>query len=241
MAKVHILLQGKGGVGKSMVAAWIAQELTEKGAAPFCIDTDPVNSTFYGYKSLNVARLELMEDNDINPRAFDTMIEMIVKAEGDVVIDNGAASFVPLAHFIISNNIPDLLKQYGHELIIHTVITGGQALLDTVSGFSQLAQQLPVDTPFIVWLNPFWGPIEDGGKSFQDMKAYKTNKDRITAIVQIPKLKKETAGRDLSEMLQARMTFKEAISSPDSSVMTKHRLEILKGNLSFEMENAVIF
>ena len=43
MAKIHFVLQGKGGVGKSMIAAVLAQYLTEHDRQPMCIDTDPVN------------------------------------------------------------------------------------------------------------------------------------------------------------------------------------------------------
>ena len=66
----------------------------------------------------------------------------------------------------------------GHELVIHTVVTGGQALLDTVNGFAQLVSQFPEEALFIVWLNPYWGPIEHEGKRFEQMKAYTANKDR---------------------------------------------------------------
>ena len=49
-----MILQGKGGVGKSFIAATIAQYKASKGQKPLCIDTDPVNSTFHGYKALTV-------------------------------------------------------------------------------------------------------------------------------------------------------------------------------------------
>ena len=48
MAKIHMILQGKGGVGKSMIAATLAQWKRAHGEAPLCIDTDPVNATFAG-------------------------------------------------------------------------------------------------------------------------------------------------------------------------------------------------
>ena len=57
-------------------------------------------------------------------------IEPSVSAEGDVIIDNGASSFVPLSHYLISNQVPALLQDMGHELVVHTVVTGGQALVD---------------------------------------------------------------------------------------------------------------
>jgi CobQ/CobB/MinD/ParA nucleotide binding domain len=240
MAKIHMILQGKGGVGKSVIAAMVAQYKVSKGQKPLCIDTDPVNATFVGYKALGVKRLEIMEAEEINPRSFDSLIEMIATAKDDVIIDNGASSFVPLSHFLISNQVPALLVEMGHELVIHTVITGGQALLDTVSGFSQLATQFPAEALFVVWLNPYWGPIEHEGKSFEQMKAYTANKARVSAIVQIPNLKKETYGRDLSEMLQDRLTFDEALALGSLTIMTRQRLKIIKGQLFDQLDSATV-
>ena len=77
MAKIHMVLQGKGGVGKSMIAATIAQYKAGKGQKPLCIDTDPVNATFEGYKALNVRRLNIMDGDEINTRNFDALVEMI--------------------------------------------------------------------------------------------------------------------------------------------------------------------
>ena len=240
MAKIHFVLQGKGGVGKSVVAALLAQFIGDKGDVPTNIDTDPVNATFYGYKSLNVKRLQIMEADEINPRAFDTLVEMIAAAKGDVIVDNGASSFVPLSHFLISNQVPALLAEMGHELVVHTVVTGGQALLDTISGFNQLVSQFPSEALFVVWLNPFWGPIEHEGKGFEQMKAYTTNKGRVSAIIQIPLLKKETYGRDLSDMLQERLTFDQAIAQETLTIMTRQRLKIIKGQMYGQMKNATV-
>ena len=57
MSKVHMMLQGKGGVGKSFISALVAQYQKAKGQTPLCIDTDPVNGTFHGYEGLNVVKL----------------------------------------------------------------------------------------------------------------------------------------------------------------------------------------
>ncbi len=240
MAKVHMVLQGKGGVGKSVIAATLAQYKTDKGQTPLCIDTDPVNATFEGYKALNVRRLNIMDDDEINSRNFDALVELIAPSKDDVIIDNGASSFVPLSHYLISNEVPAVLQEMGHELVVHTVITGGQALLDTVSGFAQLAGQYPEECLFVAWLNPYWGPIEHEGKSFEQMKAYTTNKDRVSAIIHIPELKKETHGRDFSEMLQARLTFDEALAMESLTIMTRQRLKIIRKQLFGQLDNAAV-
>ncbi|WP_275099894.1 conjugal transfer protein TraL [Sedimenticola hydrogenitrophicus] len=240
MAKVHMVLQGKGGVGKSVLAATLAQYKSAKGQTPLCIDTDPVNATFEGYKALNVRRLNIMDDDEINSRNFDALVELIAPSKDDVIIDNGASSFVPLSHYLITNEVPAILQEMGHELVVHTVITGGQALLDTVSGFAQLADQYPSECLFVVWLNPYWGAIEHEGKSFEQMKAYTNNKDRVSAIIQIPELKKETHGRDFSEMLQARLTFDEALAMESLTIMTRQRLKIIRKQLFGLMDNAAV-
>lgn len=240
MAKIHMILQGKGGVGKSFIAAVLAQYKLSKGQRPLCIDTDPVNSTFFGFKGLDVRRLHILDGDEINSRNFDTLVELIAPSKDDVIIDNGASSFVPLSHYLISNQVPALVHEMGHELVVHTVITGSQALLDTVSGFAQLASQFPREAWFVVWLNPYWGPIEHEGKGFEQLKAYKDHKDRVSAIVEIPALKQETYGRDLSHMLEQRLTFDEALASDSLTIMTRQRLKIVRGQLYDQVDKAAV-
>lgn len=240
MAKIHITMQGKGGVGKSFISAITAQYKYHKDQPAICFDTDPINATFHGFKSLNVIRLDIMDGDEINPRHFDKLIETIAATQQDVIIDNGASSFVPLSHYLLTNQVTELLQELGHELIIHTVITGGQALLDTINGFSQLVKQFPDEVKFVVWLNPYWGKIELEGKTFEQMKVYKENKNRISSLITIPDLKEETFGRDLSEMLQQKITFKEAIESPDKNIMTRQRLKLVREQLFEQLDNAMV-
>ena len=238
MAHIHMVLQGKGGVGKSMIASFIAQYTLSKGRSPLCIDTDPVNASLTAYKSLQVHHLQILKEDEIDPRSFDQLVELIAQAKEDVVIDNGASSFVPLSAYLITNHVPALLHDMGHQLVVHTVITGGQALLDTLHGLTQLVKQFPADVLFVVWLNPYWGPIELDGKSFEEMKAYLEHKDRVSAILRLPDLKRETFGRDLSDMLQAHLTFDEAIALSSITIMARQRLAIIKKQL-FEQFAAV--
>jgi hypothetical protein len=240
MAKIHMILQGKGGVGKSVIAALLAQYIAGNGKKPICIDTDPVNATFHGYKELNVRRLHIMEGDEINPRHFDALVELIGPTTDDAIIDNGASSFVPLSHYLISNQVPTLLQEMGHKLVVHTVITGGQALLDTVNGFAQLVTQFPDEASFVVWLNPYWGPIEYAGKSFEQLKACRDNIRRLSAIIEIPQFKKETYGRDLSDMLQERMTFDEALDTASLPIMTRQRLKIIRERLYCQLDRAEV-
>ncbi|SOD22274.1 conjugal transfer protein TraL [Nitrosomonas ureae] len=237
MAKIHMILQGKGGVGKSFIASTLAQHKLAKGNKLICVDTDPVNATFHGFKKLNVRKINVMSGDEIDPRKFDDLIELISKSESDVIIDNGASTFVPMSHYLISNQIPALLPDMGHELVIHTVITGSQALLDTLTGFANLIESFPKETMFVVWLNPYWGEIEMDGKRFEEMKTYLDNKSRVSAIIRIPNYKTDTFGKDLSEILQSRLTFSEALESKSLPIMVRQRLNIIRKQLFTNIEN----
>lgn len=240
MAKIHMSLQGKGGVGKSFTATMTAQYKESKNAPTKNIDTDPQNATFHAFNALNVQHVHLIENREINTRKFDELIELIAPLQQDAVIDTGSNSFFQLTNYLISNRVPQLIKDLGHELIIHTPVTGGQAMLETLSGFSQLAQQLPSEAKLIVWLNPYWGPIEHDGKTFEQMKAYRDNKDRVAAIIQVPDVKAETYGKDLSDMLKAHKTFNEAIANPELTIMTRQRLKIVRDELYKQLDATTV-
>jgi len=235
--KIHMLMQGKGGVGKSMIASILAQYIQSKGHQMLCIDTDPVNKTFHGYSSLEVMPFRVVKDEEIDPYLFDDLIDIVATSDKVVVIDNGSSIFMPLSHYFYSNDISELLADRGHALVIHTVIAGGQALLDTVSGFADLAALFPLTTTFVVWLNPFLGPIERGGIAFENMKTYTLLKDRISSIITIPSMKVETFGRDMREMLDRQQTFADAVALSSLTIVTRQRLCIIRKKIFDQLDN----
>jgi len=228
--KTHFILNPKGGTGKSVIAALLAQYMQENGNNPLCIDTDPSNATLFGYKGLDVKHLQVMNGDNIDSRKFDEMVEIIAASDRDIIIDNGASSFIALANYLISTDIPALLKDMGHEVIIHTIITGGQALLDTVGGFSKLVSQFPDEVKFVVWLNLFWGEIKQDGKVFKEFKAYRNNEHRISAVIEIPEMD-SNFGRDFSDMLTAKLTFADALKKENMRVVTRQRLTMIRRDL----------
>ena len=236
---IHFVLQGKGGVGKSFIAALIAQFRQDRGEI-LAIDTDPVNATFLGYKAFDVKRAEIMEGEDINQRNFDKLMETILQAScDDVIVDNGASSFIPLMSYMRSNGVIDILTELGHTPYIHTVVTAGQAQPDTIEGFRQLVEYFGEHrVKLMVWLNEFWGVVQDREIPFDRMPVFKQNADSVTAILTIPELKQETFGEDIAQMLVARQTFDEAINSSEYSFMARQRLAKIKNHIFKEMEEA---
>jgi hypothetical protein len=231
MKQVHLTLQGKGGVGKSFVSSLITQYLHAKGEGVVAVDTDPVNATLAGYKAFDTQRLELMEGGSLVERNFDALIERVVSEDSHFVIDNGAASFIPLSYYIAENDAINVIAQHGKQVVIHTVITGGQAIRDTLAGFASLVEQMPPETRIVVWLNEFFGDIEAEGKTFEDMKVYANNRDRVHGIVRIARQTGSTFGKDVQLMLDSKLTFDEVTASPAFGLMAKSRLSQVKKSI----------
>src|SRR3954452_5662840 len=238
---IHLTLQGKGGVGKSLVAAVLAQYLKASGRDVRCIDTDPVNRTFAQYTALGADRLQLRDEhNRIDQRAFDSLIErFLVEYGAAFVVDNGASTFLPLWHYFLENNALDYLRDNGRKVHVHTVITGGQALIDTLNGFHELAQTTE-ERNIVVWVNEYFGRVEAEGKKFSEMTAYRENSDKVCGAVVFSKRNQDTFGRDVEEMIAAKLTFNEAIGTAKLPVMAKQRLKIVQRDL-FEQLDRVPF
>ncbi len=153
---------------------------------------------------------------------------------------NGASTFIPLWNYILENNVHEMLRKANKRLYVHTVITGGQALFDTLNGFSQLAESTS-EQNIIVWVNEYFGRVERDGKHFADMKVFHDNETRVFGTVGIPKRNQDTFGRDMEEMISQKLTFVEAIRDSELSVMTKQRLKMMERDLFEQLDELAIF
>jgi CobQ/CobB/MinD/ParA nucleotide binding domain len=240
IATVHLSLQGKGGVGKSLVASILAQYLLDRGKTVRCIDTDPVNKTLSQYRGLPTEQLKLLREGGVDQRGFDGLMEHLLTDDGAIfVVDNGASTFIPLWNYILENNVHQLLRDARRRLYVHIVITGGQALFDTLNGFSQLAESSN-EQNIIVWINEYFGRVEKDGKQFSDMKVFQDNAERVFGTVGIVKRNQDTFGRDMEEMVSRKLTFSEAIRG-DFSLMSKQRLKVVERDLFEQLDQLAIF
>jgi hypothetical protein len=227
--QVHFILQGKGGVGKSYVASILAQYLTEKYKPVKGFDTDPINKTFTEYKNLNVTRVELLDEhNRIDERQLDKLVtEMIEDQEHIFVIDNGAGSFFSLSTYIVENNLPELFAKHTIQIYVHTIIVGSDAERNTLTGFASIARGFGDPVRIVVWLNHFFGPMND----FEETLIYQENKKSVFGAINLYAKTPTTFGVDIAQMQKARLGFNEAIERPEFYVMTKQRLTMVKRDI----------
>jgi CobQ/CobB/MinD/ParA nucleotide binding domain len=236
---IHISLQGKGGVGKSLISAILSQYLLSKGHDVRGIDADPVNQTLSEYRGLAVTRLNLLKDGSVDQREFDLLMERFLTESGTFVVDTGASTSIPLWHYILENQALDYLREKGKRVFIHSVITGGQSLNDTLGGFEQLAERTR-EKNLVVWLNEYFGAVLQDGSPFREMAVCKKHAGKVHGSVAIVRRTADTFGRDVEEMICQKMTFDEALNGNGFTIMAKQRLRVVQREL-FEQLDAIPF
>src|ERR1700680_519175 len=209
-ASVHMVLQGKGGVGKSFISAILAQYFLTKSAPVHCLDTDPVNATFAQYRLLQAEHLKVLRRGTVNEKQFDALVGKVCHGDGVYIVDTGATTFVPLWNYILEDEILPFLRDHDRNVFVHSVVTGGQAMSDTLNGLERLAQTTS-EKNVIVWLNEYFGEVTKDGKTFEEFKVAKAYLAKLVGTVLIRERNPHTYGDDIRQMLERRLTFDEAI------------------------------
>ena len=233
---VHVILQAKGGVGKSYVAAIVAQYYRTREMAVRCFDTDPGNATLAQYKALDVEHIgDLIQGGLINQKRFDPLIEKLAHGDGAAIVDTGASTFLPFWNYVLDNDILPLLENEGRQVYMHCVVTGGQAMTDTLNGLDRLAQTTSQKV-IIVWVNEFFGEVREGGRPFEQFKLARDLAPKLVGSVLIRKRNPDTFEDDVQQMLRNRLTFDEAIAATDFSLVSKQRLQIVRRELFEQLD-----
>ena len=222
------MLQGKGGVGKTFVSLLLAQAIAGRGQRVICVDTDPVNASLSSLSSMNPERVTIFQGKKVDTGALDLFVERLLSEDSDFVVDNGASSFVPVSHYLLENDVISMMLEEERQPVIHTVVTGGPAMLDTVKGLTSLLADFPASVRLVVWLNEFFGPIVNAqGRPFEDLPAYSDSKERIYALVRLPMVREESTS-DLRDMMTKRMTFDQALARDNTSILRVQKSRLFK-------------
>jgi len=226
MATIHFMQQGKGGVGKSVVASFLVQALRHLGKEVVPFDTDPVNASLASYADFNAVRIDLVIDGAVDISAFDTLLEGIyaLPPGAHAVVDNGASSFLALNNYFREINLLRVLEDRGDTVYFHSVVMGGESLTHTLSGLSALATGFP-DTPIVVWLNPHDGPIRQGNLCFEEFKIYRELHEHFHSVLHLPTGNMDTLVRDVRELVGRHQTFENALASSELRIATRLRLQ----------------
>jgi hypothetical protein len=236
MKEFHCILQAKGGIGKSVAAAWLSQYFFNQGREVVAIECDQSNRTLSRYERLQTERLDLLDkDQQIDRRRFDALMERLVEdADPTIIMDNGQASFVPLTRYLVECDALSLLREAGRQSFVHCVVTGGQLGPSTLSGLEEILGALSNSAQVVVWRNAHFGPIDE--------EAYQTIVDasgaELPEPVHLDRWSKPFED-DVQEMLQRFLSFEEAVQSPDLGLMTRQRLAMVQRRIFGELQHAL--
>jgi hypothetical protein len=237
---IHIVLQNKGGVGKSFVASHLAQYFIDDGTPTKVFDSDPSTPTLSHYKGLQARYINFMDGDDLDVAQFDVLMTEIVDARDCVVVlDTGSSNFIDFISYVKSNHIFEVFREMDRRIVIHSVLTGGAGARETFGGYVKAVGDLGADDN-IAWLNSFFGPVELEGKPFEDTKAFAGTQDRLTGLVRI----RQRGGNNnvlhlkaLREMTRRNLTYKEAIGSPDFTLWDKQRLRDSQREINEQLQS----
>ena len=196
-----------------MCAFFLIQFLRRHGREVLAFDADPVNATLYAFASsvgYPVERVELLDEADmLDPRRFDLLVDQLSRQpeRAHAVVDNGSSSFLAAMGYLRESGVFDLLRENGHTVYAHTVITGGQAARDTLNGLEMLEKVFP-GTPVIVWRNPFFGEVPPAK----------------SPCINLPEGNRSLSFRDVELILAEKLSFEDAMRQAES-LMVRERLK----------------
>jgi hypothetical protein len=195
-----------------------------------------VNRSLSQYKALGAERLDLVNDDGLIQRArYDALIERFATTSGAFVVDSGATAFLPFWGYIVESQVVRVLREAGRNIYLHVPITGGETLSDTLLGFSTIAAA-STERNVVVWVNEYFGPVVREGRRLTEMQVYTDNQDKVLASIGIRERSPDTYGETVRAMREKKLTFEEAISSPEFKLVQRSRLHIVRRDLFEQLE-----
>jgi hypothetical protein len=234
---VHLILQGKGGIGKTVVATWLAEFLMGRGQPVCCIDGDPVNRSLGQYKALPVENLDLVNQDGVVVRSnYDRLTERFLNDDSVFVVDSGATAFLLFWTYILESDVITVLRDAGRRVFVHIPISGGEMLNDSLLGFRTLAETA-VEKSLVVWRNEYFGPIASDGKTFDQMQVYLDNREEVLTSIGIPRRAPDTFAENIRKMREKKLAFQEAVGmAPGFWLLERSRLFRVRSELFRQLE-----
>jgi hypothetical protein len=221
MKRLDLILNGKGGVGKSFFAVNFVQFLKDKGIAHVAIDSDNENSTLKRYHP-DARFLDLDRR-----RELDGVFTALEKSSL-VVMDCRAASTDLFIEYFAEIDLPDVLTAMGAQL---TLIMPVNHEADSIDQVQRLAEQFGKQAGYVVVRNA-------------------AHSDRFTlfeASEVRAQLKDKLGGREIAmgrmqdwlvESLNAEnVTINAAAKHPSFSLLDRQRLQTWQRKLYAEIES----
>ncbi len=173
MRTINFIIESVGKIGKELIASILEAHLQNK---------------YQDNSGAAIHKLDLFKvQGQIEIATLNNAIANSALSYGDIVVDVGASNLDDALQLIAQGEVQELLQASYVKTFIHVLITGGEYQHETLNGLLQICKSIPPNAKIIVWLNEQFGQIEAEGKSFEELKLYINNRDKIAGIVRIGK------------------------------------------------------
>ena len=136
--------------------------------------------------------------------------------------------------------IAELLANGGRELVVHTIVTGGGSVIETLKGLEAVVLHFPDTVRVVVWTNEFFGPVRYENTAFEEMAIYREAKPRISGRITLKELNRRTFGANLATLLERKLTFSEALSSNSAfNTVERQRLAMIQRELFDQLAHVI--
>jgi len=232
MKELHLIIQPKGGAGKSFVALHLIQYLREQGKTVTAFDLDTANNTLSQFEALNSVTVDITRDSDprhVDHSKFDLLLEKIVETDSEhVVVDIGASIIQDFLNHVGDLDFFNMTADLGIQTVIHTPISGGQGLIDNLGGLKIVYDFVKGPVSYVVWANPYFGEVSANELMIEDMRVVKSISE-LKGIVYIPEWKHSTPHfNDVKNMVTNKLTYAEVAESEEFGIFNKTRLKKIK-------------
>lgn len=220
----HFIVQSKGGAGKTIVATIFAQYLKDRISETHFYDTDANNKTFGGFKSLDVVKLNILNDDKmIDQSKFDDLLEKLVEIQGVSLTDTGSGDYLPIVNYMISTEVVPILEDSGKQVVFHVPVVFDESVRETFTCLTTLMENFP-SAKFLVWKNNHHA--KDTGQI--DFKTLSKKCPNIIGYIDMLKLNAQLDGVDFSGMIYDKQTFDEFCTNPSNKIGIRQRMKRLK-------------
>ena len=223
--RLILILNGKGGVGKSFFAVNFVQYLKDHQIAHAAFDSDDENSTLKRFHS-EVEFIDAGQPTEIDKMTF-------ALADSDiVVVDCRAASTRIFLNYFEETQLPTVLENLGARLTIACPVNHE---LDSIHQIQRLANALGGRADFVIIRNEVHG---EGFDLFDKSKLrQKLLSDLGAKEIQVTQMRKW-----LVEGLQkSKLTVTAARTSEDFSFMDRQRLKLWQEKFYAQIETVKDF
>lgn len=216
---VHLVLQKKGGIGKTLVASWIAEHLRLSGNDALILDADPSQKTLAKIKALNVTPISILTKNEAGEIVLDTprmddVFSRMLETEDSVVLDCGGSGYERVTSYLLANEMIQTLTEV-RRVVVHCIVVGSRDYADTAEAMMKIVKEFPENVEKVIWINPHFGPLEFNGQSFEESAFVRKHRESLAGIVYMPKVSHVYTEGYFNKMLSEHLTFGEVLD-PDN-------------------------